>query len=35
MYADDVTIHHKVNNDNNYNNFKAYLSAIQTWAVKW
>ena len=35
MYADDVTIYHKVNNGNDYNNFKADLSAIQTWALKW
>ena len=35
MYADDVTIYHEVNNDNDYNNFKVDLSAIQTWALKW
>ena len=35
MYADDVTIYYKVNNDNDYNNFKADLSAIQTWTSKW
>ena len=35
MYADDVTIYHIVNNENDYNNFKADLSAIQTWALKW
>ena len=26
---------YKVNNDNDYNNLKADLSAIQTWALKW
>ena len=31
MYADDVAIYHKINNDNDYNNFKAGLSAIQTY----
>ena len=34
MYADDVTIYHKVNNNKDYNNFKADLSVIQTWALK-
>ena len=28
MYADDVAIYHKVNNDNDINNFKTDLSAI-------
>ena len=35
MYADEVTLYHKVNNNNDYDNFKADLSAIQTWALKW
>ena len=34
MYVDDATIYHKVNNDNDYNNFITYLSSIHMWACK-
>ena len=35
MYADGVTIYHKVNNKKDYNNFQKDLAAVQEWAHKW
>ena len=35
MYADDVTIYHKVNNKKDYYNFQKDLVAVQEWAHKW
>ena len=35
MYADDVTIYHKVNNKKDYNNFQKDLAAVQEWTHKW
>ena len=35
MYADDVTIYHKVNNKKDYDNFQKDLAAVQEWAHKW
>ena len=35
MYADDVTIYHKVNNKRDYNNFQKDLATVQEWAHKW
>ena len=34
MYADDVTIYHKVNNAKDYNNFLKDFAAVQEWAHK-
>ena len=35
MYADDITIYHKVNNKKDYNNFQKDLAAVREWAHKW